>query len=29
MLGVGKVMGFFSAPLGKKIDTLFRLGNEE
>jgi len=29
MLGVGKVMGFFSAPLGKKIDALFRLGNEE
>jgi uncharacterized membrane protein YczE len=25
MLGVGKVMGFLAAPLGKKIDTLFRL----
>ena len=25
MLGVGKVMGFLSGPLGKKIDALFRL----
>jgi uncharacterized membrane protein YczE len=25
MLGVGKVMGFLSAPLGKRIDALFRL----
>ena len=25
MLGVGKVMGFLSVPLGKKIDTIFRL----
>jgi len=29
MLGVGKVMGFLSGPLGRKIDALFRLGNEE
>ena len=28
MLGVGKVMGFFSVPLGKKIDALFRLNDE-
>ena len=28
MLGVGKVMGFLSGPLGPKIDTLFRLHNE-
>ena len=28
MLGVGRVMGFLSAPLGKRIDALFRLGNE-
>jgi uncharacterized membrane protein YczE len=28
MLGVGKVMGFFSGPLGKRIDAVFRLGNE-
>jgi len=27
MLGVGKVMGFLSAPLGKKLDSLFRLSN--
>jgi uncharacterized membrane protein YczE len=29
MLGVGKVMGFLSGPLGKKIDALFRLHTEE
>jgi uncharacterized membrane protein YczE len=28
MLGVGKVMGFLSVPLGKKIDALFRLRAE-
>ncbi|MDR1837649.1 MAG: DUF6198 family protein [Treponema sp.] len=28
MLGVGKVMGLLSGPLGKKIDALFRLNNE-
>jgi len=28
MLGVGKVMGFLSGPLGKKIDALFRLDKE-
>ena len=29
MLGVGKVMGFLSGPLGKKIDGIFRLNTEE
>jgi len=28
MLGVGKVMGLFSGPVGKKIDALFRLHTE-
>ena len=28
MLGVGRVMGFLSAPLGKRIDAVFGLGNE-
>jgi len=28
MLGVGRVMGFLSGPLGKKIDALFRLHND-
>jgi uncharacterized membrane protein YczE len=28
MLGVGKVMGFLSGPLGKKIGALFRLHDE-
>jgi uncharacterized membrane protein YczE len=28
MLGVGKVMGFFSGPLNKKIDALFRLRDQ-
>jgi len=28
MLGVGKVMGFLSEPVGQKIDTLFRLHTE-
>jgi len=29
MLGVGRVMGFLSGPLGPKIDALFRLHTEE